>query len=323
VRAEWLPPITERYAGEGQYQSLLSPNFAMELLGLWGRLGFGDSDMLTGLWLPRWGVQCVFPVLLLSPALGRSAGGPDVKTIIQKSVAANQADFQAAPQYDYQERDRIGNGSKTYQITMIEGTPYQRLIAINGKPLSPQQEQQEKKKQELAERERRSESPQQRQQRIAKYEKERHRDHAMVAELTRAFDFQYVGQRRVKGFTVYVLKATPRPGYQPPNLETQVLPGMQGELWIDSKTYQWVKVTAQVIRPVSIEGFLAKVEPGTQFELEMMPVGEGIWQASHFAMRSQAKILHVINHGSAEDETYFDYRRATPANQNTASLATR
>jgi hypothetical protein len=63
----------------------------------------------------------------------------------------------------------------------------------------------------------------------------------------------------------------------PSRTESQVLPGMQGRLWIDKKTFQWVKVTARVISPVSIEGILAKVERGTYFELENMPVAEGVW----------------------------------------------
>jgi len=33
---------------------------------------------------------------------------------------------------------------------------------------------------------------------------------------------------------------------------------MEGKLWIDEKTFQWVKVEATVIRPVSIEGFWLK-----------------------------------------------------------------
>jgi hypothetical protein len=62
-------------------------------------------------------------------------------------------------------------------------------------------------------------------------------------------------------YNVYVLRATPRKGYQPPNMQSQALLGMEGQLWIDKKTFQWVKVTARVIRPVSIEGILAQVEP--------------------------------------------------------------
>ncbi len=93
-------------------------------------------------------------------------------------------------------------------------------------------------------------------------------------------------------------------------MDCQVLPGMQGKLWIDQKTFQWVKVTAQVIHPVSIEGFLAQVEPGTRFELKKAPVANGVWLPSHFALKSQAKVLFLINRSSAENETYSDYTKA-------------
>jgi hypothetical protein len=89
---------------------------------------------------------------------------------------------------------------------------------------------------------------------------------------------------------------------------------MQGELWIDQKSYQWVKVTAQVMEPVSIEGFLARVEPGTRFELEMSPVEGGTWQSTHFSMKSEAKVLGVFNHNSQQDSTYFDYQRIGGSN---------
>lgn len=132
----------------------------------------------------------------------------------------------------------------------------------------------------------------------------------MMEQLTEAFDFKLAGQSKLRSFRVYLLKATPKSGYQPPNMDCQVLPGMQGELWIDQKTFQWVKVTAQVIHPVSIEGFLAQVEPGTRFELEKTPVGDNIWLPSHFAMKSHAKVLFLVNHSSSEDDTYFDYAKS-------------
>jgi hypothetical protein len=234
---------------------------------------------------------------------------PNVSEIIQRSVAANQADFEAAPDFNYKETNRSGRESRTYQVTMIEGSPYRRLIAINGEPLSTSQQQREMQKQQREIEKRRSESPSDRQKRIADYEKERKRDHEMMQQLTKAFNFTYVGQENVRGFQVWSLKAKPRPGYHPPNIETEVLPGMQGQLWIDQKSYQWVKVTAQVVRPVSIVGFLARVEPGTRFELEMSPVEGDIWQISHFSMQSKAKVLGLFNHASQEDSSYFDYQR--------------
>jgi hypothetical protein len=234
---------------------------------------------------------------------------PDVKTIIQRSVAANDRDFRAAPQFSYKEKDRVGKQIKAYQVTMIDGSPYQRLIAVGGKPLSKEQAAEELKKQQQETANRTAQSPQQRKDRIASYEKDRRRDHEMMGQLSEAFNFTLLGKKKIKTFNVWVLKATPRPGYKPPNMETQVLPGMEGELWIDEKTYQWVKVTARVIHPVSIEGFLAQVEPGTQFEIEKAPVGGGIWQITHFSMQSHAKVLFLVNRASEEEDWFYDFTR--------------
>jgi hypothetical protein len=250
----------------------------------------------------------MFSVLILPGAA--ACATIDVQTIIQKSVVANQVDFKAAPEYSFRKRERDDQSSKTYDVDMIDGSPYQLLLAVNDKPLSKEESAKEQQKLAQAKNQRRAESKERRQRRIAKYEKDRNRDHAMMQQLTKAFQFKLLGQSKLRSFNVYMLRATPRPGYKPPNMETQVLSGMRGELWIDSATYQWVKVTAKVIRPVSIEGFLARVEPGTRFELQKMPVGDGIWLPKHFAMKSQAKILRLFSRSSQEDDTFSNYHKA-------------
>jgi hypothetical protein len=121
-----------------------------------------------------------------------------------------------------------------------------------------------------------------------------------------------MGEQRLGAQDVYVLKATPRPGYKPPNTEAKVLTGMEGKLWIDKQTFQWVKVEATVIHPVSIGGFLAEVEAGTHFELEKMPVADSIWLPKHFAMKSRAKILFLFTRKSQSDETYSGYHKTVP-----------
>jgi hypothetical protein len=235
---------------------------------------------------------------------------PDLQQIIAKSVAANKRDFEAGDRYNWRERDKTPEGSKTSQVTMIEGTPYYRLIAENSHPLSPERQQQELKKEQQEIQKRRSESPEARRERIAKYKRERTRDNNMINQLTQAFNFSLVGTKNVRGFDVWVLKATPRPGYEPPNRDARVLTGMEGELWIDQKTCEWVHVRAVVVHPVSIEGFLAQVQPGTQFELQRAPIGNGIWQPVHFAMRAHARVLMMFHHSSEEEETYWDYEPA-------------
>lgn len=235
---------------------------------------------------------------------------PTAETIIQNSVKMNAADWKAMPDYDCFERDQEPDGStKTYEDLMILGSPYERLVAVNGKPLSAAEHSQEGQKLQAEISKRRHESPQQRQERISDYKKGRKRDYQMMDQLTRAFNFTLLGEQKLGSNNVYVLKATPRPDYQPPNMDTQALRGMQGKLWIDKDTFQWVKVEAHVIHPVSIEGFLAEVEPGTRFELDRGPVADGIWLPTHYLMKARAKILFLIPHKAHDDETYYDYHR--------------
>jgi len=253
--------------------------------------------------------RCFALLLALFTALP-AAGQLEVQTIVQRSVQANDKDWQAAPAYSYFERDVQGEGTRTSEVTMIMGSSYYRLVAVDGKPLTPGEKAKEQQKLEKITAQRCGESKQEREERIAKYERERRRDHLLMDEMTKAFDFELVGEQRSGPFDVYVLKATPRPGYQPSNKETKVLTGMQGELWIDKQTFHWVKVEAEVIHPVSILGFLARVEPGTRFELENAPVDSRIWLPEHFAMKSRARILHLYTSKNQEDETYFDYHQA-------------
>jgi hypothetical protein len=247
-------------------------------------------------------------VLLASS--GWAIGQNNADAIIQHSVEANKRDWDAAPQFDCLERDRGDGGTKTYEDMMILGSPYQRLVAINGQPLTPTETAAEKQKLQDTISKRKNESPRQRSARIARYEKEGRRNHLLMDQMTKAFAFKVIDETNLDGHEVYVLQATPRPGYRPPNMETEALTGMEGKMWIDKGSFQWVKVEAQVTHPVSIASFLAQVEPGTHFELEKEPVAPGIWLPSHFSMRARSRILFLIPHRGQEDDTYFDCHKA-------------
>jgi hypothetical protein len=240
-----------------------------------------------------------------------SIGQEDVNTIIQRSTEASNRDWAAVPDFDNSERDRNKDGDKTYAVTMLYGSLYERLIAMNGRRLSASKQKEEQQKYEKAVAERQQESTEKRAQRIAKYQADRNRDHTLIQQLTVAFDFHLVGERRLNGYNVYVLKATPRRGYKPPDRDSEVLTGMEGTAWIDQKTFQWVKVEAHVIHPVRIEGFLAEVEPGTQFEVEKRPVADNIWLPSHYSMRANAKVMFFFRHRGQEDDSFFSYHKAS------------
>jgi hypothetical protein len=234
-----------------------------------------------------------------------------VATIVERSAETNNRDFKAESDFNYKQTERVPTGTRTSQVIMIDGTPYQRLIEVNGEPLSAQQQAVEARKEAAATKLRKDQSSSARQARIAKFKRGQERDNLMISQLSTAFNFSMEREDKLNGFDVWVLKATPKAGYQPPTMQAQVLPGMQGELWIDKKTFEWVKVVAQVIRPVSIEGFLAVVQPGTEFEIEKKPVSGDIWQITHYSSRANARVLHLFNHKEQDDVTFFDFQPLT------------
>jgi hypothetical protein len=240
------------------------------------------------------------------------SAAPDVQELVRRSVENNEKNWKVAPEYSFTESDVITKGGKTtrrsYRVLMIDGSQYNEVIAENGEPLTGARLAAEQKKLQAETVRRRSESPASRQRRIAAYESERRQDHALMREMMKAFNFQLTGQESVKGRNCYVLTATPRAEYRPISRDTKVLTGMRGKMWIDSSEYQWVKVFAEVFRPVAFGLFIAHVQPGTEFTLEEGPVGEGVWMPVRLVTKVRATAL-IWSRNSIDDETYSSYRR--------------
>jgi hypothetical protein len=238
--------------------------------------------------------------------------------IIQRSAEVNRRDWDAAPGYDYFQRERDGEKIKTFQEVMLAGSRYERLVAVDDKPLSPEDETKEQHRFEKAIAQRQQESPSEREQRVGQYQEEINRDHVLMGELVKALDFTLSGKEMLGSREVYVLKGTPRADYRPPNKQARALTGMQGTLWIDAANFHWVKAEAEVVRPVWIYGFIARIEPGTRFELDQAPIAEGLWMPTHFLMDAKAKVLLLFPHYERDDITYFSYHKpgTSPADTN-------
>jgi hypothetical protein len=241
---------------------------------------------------------------LITASVSGQAPSPSVQEIVDQSASATYRDWEKAPGFDFCELDRDSHGTKTYQVLMIDGSSYNRLVAVNGKPLSPEMQERETEKVQ----ERQSETAEEERKGAVQYEKERRRDQRMLEEFTGAMDYTLSGTDTVDGHSVYVVDATPRSGYVPKNMESKAFSAMHGTLWIDQTSFRWVKAQAEVIRPVMIVGFIARIEPGTEFEFEEKPINDSdTWLASHFSVRARAKLLLVFPKSSQQNETYFHY----------------
>jgi hypothetical protein len=269
---------------------------------------------------------CV-PLVLIGSSAAHVAFAADagnnsvnVASIIKKSVAVNNADWKAQTLYGHRELDvrakidsdgsSRGWQSKAYEVMMIEGSPYERLIGIDNEPLSPDLDQQERLKLNREIKRRQAESMGDRQARIAKYRTQRAEEQMLMQQMVNAFNFRYLGEEQLDGIPCYRLAATPNPNYTPPVEKARVLTGMEGELWISKETYHWVRVRAQVTQPVEFGLFVAKVKPGTNFELDQQRVGD-VWLPKRFTQSVNASIFGLYGYRTKEETDFSGYHENT------------
>ncbi len=193
---------------------------------------------------------------------------------------------------------------------MIEGSPYNRLIALNDEPLSHTQQQQEQSKLNREIQRRQNESRREKQARISKYQNERAEEHLLMQQMVDAFTFSLGGEQKVNGVDCYVLDAVPNPDYRPPLEKAKVLTRMKGRLWVEKTQFHWAKVEAQVTSPVEFGLFIAKVKPGTMFELDQAPIGN-VWLPKRFTQSVNASVFGIYGMRSKEEEDYSGYRQTT------------
>ncbi|MGA8029245.1 MAG: hypothetical protein WB992_19060 [Bryobacteraceae bacterium] len=261
--------------------------------------------------------------LALVPSLlfcAQDASAPNAAEIIKRSVAANSSDWKAQPNYSYRERDTKSKvdeegqtkfeQSRTYEVLMLGGSPYNRVIAVDNEPLTGVQEQQEQIKLNREIQRRHDESASAEQARLLKYQNERADERVLMQQMVKAFNFRLDRRENVDGFDCYLLTATPNAEYRPPVQKAKVLTGMKGRLWIDTAHFHWVKVEAEVTQAVEFGLFIAKVKPGTRFELDQAPVGD-VWLPKRFTQTVNASLFGFYGMRSQEEDDYSDYRPAT------------
>ena len=80
------------------------------------------------------------PIVLLTLFLASASGIAQVtpeqtQEIIRHSAQATHADWERAPDFDFCEVDTTKTGSRTSAVLMIAGSPYYRLVQVNGEDL--------------------------------------------------------------------------------------------------------------------------------------------------------------------------------------------
>ena len=244
---------------------------------------------------------------------------PEAREIMQRAVAKDIFNWQAAKDYTFLERvqeDAVdGNGgvksskSETHEIMVLYGEPFERTVAKDDKPLSEKEQKKQDAEFEKETRKRAEETPEERQKRIQKYEKQREEERAFVREVLDAYTFTLAGSEVLNDRPTWVIDGTPRPGFEGKRRESKILPKITPRFWIDEQDYSWAKVRANFTDTVSFGWVVARLHKGSQFEMQQVRVNDEVWLPQRIDVKLDARVALLKGINENVHVTYKDYRK--------------
>jgi hypothetical protein len=222
-------------------------------------------------------------------ALGRGQNLPPAQQALLEHALANEynAIQDASHPMRYELRKTTPRLSTTKKICETKDGDVALLVSLNDKPLSPVDATKEDARLNAL---------------LADPGKQRRRKQAenadtgrvldVVRVLPNAFVYQYAGSGQGPAGPVEKFTFKPNPAFSPPNLETQVLTAMAGEMWIDPEHLRVVRLEGHLQQDVDFGwGILGRLNKGGWIVIEQANVGEGQWRTVHFQMAMSGRVV--------------------------------
>ncbi len=202
-------------------------------------------------------------------------------------------------------------GDRTRQVVECTGGHVARLIAKDGKPLTPEEDAAERQRlQALAA------SPDD----FARHTKNEVSGKKLAVSLIQLMPDAMIytpapaqpapraPNSAPNGAPLIVLDFAPNPAWTPPNTTAEGLTGLRGRMWIDPESGYVVRMQGEIFRPVNFGwGMVAHIYPGGKLSLDQVNVGSGRWIYSHFEqhLRLRALLLKTIDVDSSTDTSNY------------------
>jgi hypothetical protein len=242
----------------------------------------------------------VWALMLIGSAV---LAGQDAREIVRRSIELDRHNLELSRSYTYlqreQHREIDADGrvkkveSDTHDVTLLEGSPYRRHVAHDDQPLPAKEQAKEEDKLRKSIEDRRRETPEQRQARIRDWDDRQTKQREPLKEIPDAFDLKIAGEEKLAGRDVWVIDATPRPGYRPRNPRASFFPKVKARFWIGKEDYQCVKLDMESLDTISFGGILVRMAKGAHLEFEQTRVNDEVWLLKRVALKGSVRIALV------------------------------
>jgi len=244
-------------------------------------------------------------ILAALPALGQQPSDVDPIALV-RAAANNEIRANDVQQYFmFKDTTEYKDHSITKEIVRTPQGGLSSTLLLNGRPLSAADRKKENDKlQKFAN------DPEARRKRREANKADDKRAELMLTSLPDAFQYTYAGtDRGANGEELVHLKFTPNPKFVPPNHETAVYQGMQGDMIIDKQAMRIAKIDGTLFKDVDFGwGILGKLYKGGKFRIVQRDVGGGHWEEVEETLNFYGKILMVKSLTVWSTETMTDFR---------------
>ncbi len=221
-----------------------------------------------------------------------------LRTVVQHEISADKED---QSHWMYKSTQRKSGRVVTKEVIETKEGDLDRLLSINGKDISEQQQKSESERiQKLVS------DPQELQKLQKNQQNDSDQSEHLLAVLPDAMIASY-GERRAG---LIALNLKPNPQYHPTSHETEVFHAMAGKMWVNSKENRLAEIDGHLIKRVEFgAGLLGHLEKGGQFHVTQREVQPGHWEITALHIHMHGKALFFKNIGVQEDETRSDFQR--------------
>ena len=240
-----------------------------------------------------------FTVFLL---LAGQASVPSTAELIRKVIAVEKAQEGKGLKYTYQEdheqyqlnkqNQLTLTSRKTYDVIMLEGDNYRKLILLDGKPL---EEKLQKKVDEDLEKTR-----SQRRRSSLKTITRTLRTGGLE-ELEKLFNSKIAGEEIVNGRKTWRIESDPKTGFKPANKDEQSALNSRRTFWLDQQEGHEIRRKTEFLRATN------SFQPGTEINLTFSKIGDS-WLVDQVQFRYDMKALAVVRGRGESRNKFYNYK---------------
>jgi hypothetical protein len=254
--------------------------------------------------------------VLATVSVGLGFSGPQpsesptelVRRTVEREITAGNGDAKVM----FLDRKETPHGSQTKLMVETREGMAGMMVAINDKPLTPEQQKAEEghlaglvnNPEHLSRKQKSEKEDAERITRIMK---------ALPQAFLYESDGTELGNQEVgrAADQLIRLKFRPNPKYDPPSHVEQVLTGMQGYILIDPDKCRIAKIDGTLIRDVGFGwGFLGHLDKGGRFVVAQAEVVKDRWEVTRMSLSFTGRMLLFKGLNIKSDEVFSNFRPA-------------